>query len=970
MASNSPESPSKKRKQSSNAAELKRDQPLFASRRTAPTLQQPPDFLTDSLNTSYIPSPSPTKTSAQESLRARPRQVLNRNTLASASRATKNTNDENSRPGSASLPIGKNRQQERKSRHSQLAESAAPRSGKRKTQNPTRPKTPSPPRGRKLPVESPANSESSPGRGYAEAYQRIVEEENLAQEDSIDNIDMDDFDPPLGDDSKSLDIANIQRMNERKSPSPAKPLWRSPLPANTDAKQERNDMENKENIAHDQEGESERPDNGDTTLSSLDSGSSQYARNLQRLDSTLKSRPKAFSKARMGEKVGLTVENLIRQNGSNESLRSSPSIGNFSHRSSDPAVNVPKAWGRKARPEKDWLSRINSRSGRLTGDTPKRHSSGEDVLTGSQIRRNGDTGIKNWIVAAAEVPPSNSEHSSSIDVSPSRSKSVAIPQRSPSPDQRREWDVEDEFTGQSLQISESPPLWIRNSALDSSQGRELEKLQRRAVTTSRLGALRERSSDGELQRTLPKQASLESLDMENSSPLRASEKWLEKSQFDEIPSIPTSDSGAFRNTNEDIGEVISDTPVIIHRARSNDPVPTEKSIIGKNRADEGAFRPSKHERRDSHDILKRLARASSDSLSPGMEASDSTERTKQTPQVTKLTKDMKTPVVTGAWVDQTIGETPNLSTENGTSSEANLKTPFVTGGWIDTPLPIGGRGPPMPTPTADEDNHHQNLGARRPGATELAKHLSPVAGTSHPEPQSQQALKYTGPPIPKSALQNIINHARGAKAPLILTNSDSEEDQTLHLDDSTIQSLEELVANDTDISTIFAPTPPSQETSPPSSDPSPSSKTHESIDQRDRKSADPQSYNILLSRLTSLGPSIRDSKKQLASLERAVTEAPSKPQSRSLVEPEECNEGGELHDFIYPCQRCGCPGRTGSSDFGSALRLRENLTSVHLSLPIPRLWHWRPGERRPHLTWLGVLTVVGWGYVVAEAWAR
>ena len=100
MATGSPESPSKKRNLHNHP---KRDQPLFASRRSRPSLQQPPDSLTESVNTSrntsYIPSPSPEKSPTCENLRARPRQALGRRSFKSASsNTTPKVNNENRSP--------------------------------------------------------------------------------------------------------------------------------------------------------------------------------------------------------------------------------------------------------------------------------------------------------------------------------------------------------------------------------------------------------------------------------------------------------------------------------------------------------------------------------------------------------------------------------------------------------------------------------------------------------------------------------------------------------------------------------------------------------------------------------------------------------------------------------------------------------------------------------------------------------
>ena len=100
MASTSPEAVSKKRKDS--ISHMKRDQPLFASRRLAP-LQQAPDFFTESLNTSYVATPSPVRSPPRrQNAHARPRLGPGSGrSLAEAFKATTDNNDEDRRPSSS-----------------------------------------------------------------------------------------------------------------------------------------------------------------------------------------------------------------------------------------------------------------------------------------------------------------------------------------------------------------------------------------------------------------------------------------------------------------------------------------------------------------------------------------------------------------------------------------------------------------------------------------------------------------------------------------------------------------------------------------------------------------------------------------------------------------------------------------------------------------------------------------------------
>lgn len=954
MASNDPESPSKKRKQPING--LKRDQPLFAHRRPNRSSQQPPDFLTDSLNTSHIPSPSPPKSPTRQDVRARPRQTLvNSRSLAAAFNATPKVNDEN-RPPSSSSSDHKRSSRSLKPRPTQSIPRAKSKSPGKPPQSPVRARTPSPSRGRAFSITSPTASESSPPRGYAEAYQRIVEEENLAQEDSVEDMeDITGYDFNEQDRSQDFDRMQLQRIQHSASPVSLRASRRA-SPGGV----AQGEVDNKENIGHDSDGESSASYMENITDTSMDSGSSQYAKDLQRLQGALNSGKKAFSKARIGDRVGLTIDNLQRK-GSNDSLGSAFSTGSLSNRGSDPSVNVPKAWGRKAKPGKDWLSRINSRSGKLTGDVPKRHSSGDQIIAENQKRERAGP-IDEWIETAAEIPLPSVEGSSQASLSSQGSTPTTAVQRSTSLDRRRQWEVnDDDFTGRSLQASDSPPIRIRNGTLDRIREREIESIEKRAVTTSRLGELRKNSSSESPQRSV----GFEEAQVDDGDSL--SEASLQR----HASSKPTPLDPHQDNTSEGTGEAIPDTPIVIYRANSNGIVSSSEKSAKQSEPNKQKSRRPSHERKDSHDLLKRLAKATSESPSPAKQfyepgqspSQEGQDQVQQTPQNPKPTSNLKTPVITGAWVDQSMEDTPQVS-----RADVNMKTPLVTGAWIDTPLPTGGRGPPMPTPSDAQDE--KELGNGKLGAAELIHRLSPNAISARPKLQNQAPLKYSGPPLAKSALQDILNSARAPKQEKQSkkSSSDSEEDPTLHLGDSTIQSLEELIANDEDFSTLLAPTPPSPETAPSSSEPSPSSQAVTTTSRSSRLS-DLQSYTHLLSRLTNLAPSLRASKKQIASLERIISTTPSIHQTQTIAERDqgECTEAGEFHDFIWPCQRCGCPGRM-EPDLQPLLDLRDHITSI--TVPIPRLWRWRRDDWRPRLTWLGVFTFVAWALYWGEMWAR
>ena len=911
----------------------KRDQPLFASRRPGPSLQQAPEFLTESLNTTFIPSPSPVKASSRQHARPRPNSTSTRSPVAfRAPLPHQKLNKENERSRSPR----QSPELHRKSsplRNNTIAKSSLPVPISR---SPVRTKTPSPPpsRGRQSSIESPANSELSPPHGYAEAYQRIVEEENLASEDSIDHLEVEEL-----DNLQALlhpEIAKIRSRRQSRSPISLKVSRKSPgAPSEedvTDISKLQGDEElETEDIA------SEPGHMEDATLESVSSGSSQYARDIHRLNSAIKGSGQAFSKTRVGARNKTTLESLRRRNGSSESLASDRSAVSFSNAGSDPSVNILKAWGRKAKPGKDWLSRITNHENPNDRENVK-----EKKLSKGSLSEGVEADDLLETASALPLPASSPLNTSSESVTP-RSYIEAATSVRP----KRDWEFyDDDFTGRSLQVSDSPPIQVRPSPQFRLRDQEIEKLEKRAVATSMLEQLRGKLSTDSLQLgTAPKkpEQKLPAVDHQ----LERARSWM---MIARTPSKPEEDTGAC--PAEENAHQLPDTPVSIYPSKATD-------SLG-----EGEQKRPRYDAQESHDILKRLASVTSDSPTPPKSTSGG--QATSTDEVNAPTQQNQTPIVTGAWIDQTLDPLPMKPQENPS------KTPRVSGAWVDTPRPAAESTHMLDHKAASlgkETQANQNVqSTTKPPLVNGGEKKKPAVTSKEP------SLVYTGPPLPKSTLQEIVHEAKLGKSLKIGQHSDSEEDQTLLLGNSTIQSLEDLVENDTNLSTAVAPTPSSQETSLPSSDSSPSSKLRSSKDQ----SEDPNAYKDLLSRLTNLGPSLRASKRQLVSLEQTLSTdnlGATRNVSKRLREDELniCNEAGEFHDFIWPCQRCGCPGGSNVDTQSPALlTIHDTISSsmMILSVPIPRLWTWARNDWRPRLTWLGIVVFSIYLYLFAETWAQ
>ncbi|KAL8917158.1 MAG: hypothetical protein Q9208_008127 [Pyrenodesmia sp. 3 TL-2023] len=980
MASESHEVDRARRKPS---IDTKRDQrqPRVSSRRYLPP-QQAPVFETESiLNASNVRSPteSPNKSYARPTSRTQSRQAFNTGrSLAPTYAPTPRKQDENKPPFSTGASPRSARKPPVKPRSVQAPRSAPKPAAKAPdSTSQARLKTPSPARGRQNSIVSPASSASSPPRGLAEAYQRIVDEEILAHEESIEEME------EYADNPSPSEEGQFYDRLENESPTSLKASRRATSPISLDERkiskpslrdiyEKLGDVENETVSSVPESTHSNSPIRED----------SQHAKDLRRMNGAVKSEPQIFRKALVGNRAGLTVENLRRNNDGSDSLSSSLG-GSISSRTSDPSINVPRQWGRKARPGKDWLSRINSKSGRLTGDVPKRRILDDVALAPAEQR---DAGNKT-AAAAAKVPlPFGDDVSSQAPSSRSSTPTTAA-LRSKSRDRVLEWELQDEdFTGRSLQVSDSPPIRIRNATLDKILEQEISIVAKRAVTTSRLGELREKSSAEQMRQRSASRSRERS--PKRDVPVASDEETTREPQ-DQEPQPPRDEAKTPSKRPETLGrgKPVPDTPIVIYRSDSSSSKAYEDSFDGEGLQIPTSQRP-KHGRQDSHDLLRKLARATSASPSPSREDIDTSSKQGGTNHNGAANEDIETAPSSSRKNEH---RTPQPQT---TTSNAYLKTPMVTGAWIDTPLPTGGRGPPMPTPDVDSgEDKTLHRDSQKIATGELIRKLSPH--TTRPKLPDEE-LKKTAPRLPRSALESIINAAkfRAQDGTRSQVPFHSDEDATLLLGDSTIHSLEELMVNETNVSAVVEPSPTKLEIStststidkslprkPPSEDDGNSPPASPSQSERPRLT-DLQAYSRQLSRLSNLVPSLRETKKGLASLERAVS-APATPAfSKALkhqprfpnldlsTEDRECTEAGEFHDFIWPCERCGCPAALTRSSPRNARGYDYDFDLARISIPIPRLWRWRHDSWRPRLTWPGVVVLTLWLLWMGEIWAR
>ena len=967
-----------------------RDRLLFTARRPPPRLQNRSDFFTDSLNTSYIPSPSSPKQNTRPGVGAKPRQAtLNRNSLAAAFRATHGST-EGDRPSSSVSPTrpehgqaqdlahSSNTAQRSKRDHSSPA-TAKPVSSRQLT------RTPSPSRGRlqeTLPSPASEASASSPPRGLAEAYQRIQDEEFLAgrEDDSID-------DPEYEDELVEVQSRANQRQQLQEIDGPQLPISPDELERYSPDERVGN------GYMHDSDGDTNMSFPANLGEDTFDRRLTQHDKDERRLRSVLGSDHQPFKKSRLRDRSGLTLDNLRRQDASSKSGSSSLGSPSVSSKGSDPSLNIPHGWGRKGRGNNTWLSRIGGQNGKFTGDI----SSLRDLQTPPKLEEKPSaTPAVDWLVAAAEIPLPSVEneslrsHTKSPGLTPASLTRPSQLQRQSSSDRIRRWEfLDDDFTARSLQISDSPPIRIRNAALDAIREREMHNLERSAVTTNRLGELRERKSLERVRRRSPSAPAAPGMkgaredDAFDSTRPASSRKSSYRSPTKESEPEVSYEEPLLENMNN---EPLEDSPVVVTRVSpkhpaqpANIPKPDGKSLTD---------RP-KHERVDSRDLLRKLARATSASpqQSPITAAASEvltrsagvSDNDGQGPFRNDVLSEKGPKLTEGSQSNHTEPEstdrssTPSIlrpliqTTPLQSKAKTYLKTPLVTGAWIETPLPVGTRGLPMPTPNEFEDENENQFGLGV-DAVLIKRRAESIAqdqiSTANLEISPRPSLAETAPLLPKSALAAIIEKAKSNKKRADDEGAENVDD-TLVLDDSTIQSLEELLASDTEGPALRDPQSPTRISSPPDSRQEPTQmcvgdepEQEQAVDESPAEQETP-SYDRITRRLSQVGLSIRDAKKNIASLERAVSSAPSQSSSALAIANDECMEAGEFHDFIWPCQRCGCPGR---SDYGEDALIDWQT----VRLPIPRLWRWRKEDWRPRLTRLGVVTAVAWALVGSE----
>lgn len=496
-------------------------------------------------------------------------------------------------------------------------------------------------------------------------------------------------------------------------------------------------------------------ENDEDDLDDFDRRMMQEARDRRRLENAARGKIQPFRKARTHPRVGLTMENLERHEEQAQERPASRRGPSSSSGASDPAVRPPASWGSKARVRRNWLRTFASEAEQELGIQ-------EDIVNqlAGITPRVSDTAAED--VARASVDDSPLARKSSIQGTPSSTR-----HRNAHVDEDSDVDLSIDFNEASMIAS--TPYVSRNPILDDIRQREIESLRDQAVTTSR-------QMNGHI-------GTLEELQKPRSSSVGSVRKPSTAAQGEKQGH--TSPINMFKKSVATV-EIIS--PPLVANERKTPELPNRK-------------------KEDHHNLLRRLARASSNTPSPARTTEERPEtaaprRDSASPENTPKGKlhMVKSTVTTDVSAQPASQKEPSKAAqeqqpEPPPSEPVNVdatpapvepsilqaKTPRVTGAWIDTPKPLTNHKIPeeplqLPSPPPERPTER--------GPIKRSPRKPRASGTGQDAGQPQP-MEPTRPKLPRSALQAIVEEAKANGT------TPRHEDQ---LGDSTIDSLEDLIS--------------------------------------------------------------------------------------------------------------------------------------------------------------------------------
>lgn len=431
----------------------------------------------------------------------------------------------------------------------------------------------------------------------------------------------------------------------------------------------------------------------------------QYQRDAKRLQNISNGFPQAFRKARPKPHVPELLERQDRERASQE-VNDHQRTGSGGSNESDPPVAVPREWGRRARRQTDWIRKIVAPSGNGDEDNEDAVLSRKTTYIGDMERR-ADSAVDDS--SLSPLSRRNAKPTTPSSPSSMRHMNTTL---------RPEMDSEDQDFSLTSLIASTPARTRLPRKIDELARREveIERIERHAVASRALDHIDERSPSAVIRRTssskLRERAVAEGLISGTTTlprPATAS-------------GLPTSPSRIPRRRRSLLGNKENVRPLNGLTHSTSDLKGAETVSVADDNAQaqpvKSRQRPG-HKREDSMNLLRKLARVSSMSPSPGRDKSapSSPEKSKKLePAVASQSGRSKAVVEANHEFSTTIknrdhGQVDIASGRLGSRSPADLAehgsntyrrtetdverisdgdqidnqaTPVVAGAWIDT----------------------------------------------------------------------------------------------------------------------------------------------------------------------------------------------------------------------------------------------------------------------------------------------
>lgn len=429
-----------------------------------------------------------------------------------------------------------------------------------------------------------------------------------------------------------------------------------------------------------------------------------------------------------------------------------------------------------------------------------------------------------WATAAVDVPlPSLEDSPTSRRGSTRGTPAASVRRQQASVEGDEDWDLNSDLNAGSF--IESTPMPVRNTALEEIRQREFEEalnessIYRSTTTypTPPPGPSSPRRSKSPVSQSLADTWS-HPAEQELAIPKRTERA---KPATNSTTRIATHSRKTFRNGPP--------SPIALHKS--------SHTLGGVDRAvtPQAQISPQRpvHRREDSQDILRRLARASSNTPSPGnapnrriiqegtpaparnrpdsAPAVPATANPVQSPRRRSPNRSLPRPQSSSVMQTKSVVVVQEKREEQRVQKETqqveetplpptrqlNPKTPVVTGAWIDTPKPVDSRPSSLKESVSSSSSHQsrpsssKEVGSGERSASPAKRAAQAAVQRAHKDDINQVQLEPQPAPstaplpsFPSSALSAVIDEARHQQG------TDTDE----MLGEATIESLEDLIS--------------------------------------------------------------------------------------------------------------------------------------------------------------------------------